>query len=157
MRGASMAATNAVLTLVSRSAAHSQAITGAEVAPLSEQPGAVRKRNRTENESAKVAPGRGVLRGYIGVAAVDGKHQIIVVAPAHGTGAEQEVLVPVVTALLPLFGAITEVTADVGSCSEATLSQLAAMDVTALIADNDLRWRDERFASQAHRRAGSAS
>ena len=33
------------------------------------------------------------------IAAVDGKHQISVEAQAHGTGSEQELLVPVVRAM----------------------------------------------------------
>jgi hypothetical protein len=56
--------------------------------------GGVRKSNRTDNESAKMATGKGVIQGYTGVAAVDEKHQIIVEAQAHGTGAEQELLLP---------------------------------------------------------------
>ena len=115
--------------------------------------GAVRKSNRTDNERAKMATGKGVIQGYTGVAAVDGKHQIIVEAQAHGTGAEQEVLVPVVTAVQPLLSPATVITADAGYHSEANLAQLAAMEVTALIADNDLRRRDERFATQAHHHA----
>jgi hypothetical protein len=40
--------------------------------------GKVIKSNRTDNESAKMATGKGVIQGYVGVAAVDDKHQIIV-------------------------------------------------------------------------------
>jgi len=61
--------------------------------------GSIRKSNRTDNESAKMATGKGVIQGYTGVAAVDGKKKIIVEAQAHGTGSEQELLVPVVTAM----------------------------------------------------------
>jgi hypothetical protein len=46
-----------------------------------------------------MATSKGVIQGYTGVAAVDGKHQIIVCAQAHGTGSEQELLVPVVVAM----------------------------------------------------------
>ena len=42
--------------------------------------GGVRKSNRTDNESAKMATDKGVIQGYAGVAAVDAKHQIIVEA-----------------------------------------------------------------------------
>ena len=115
--------------------------------------GTVRKSNRTDNESAKMATGKGVIQGYTGVAAVDAKHQIIVEAQAHGTGAEQELLVPVVAAVQPLRTATTVITADAGYHSEANLRQLAAMEVPALIADNDLRRRDERFATQAQHHA----
>jgi len=55
--------------------------------------GNIRKSNRTDNESAKMATSKGVIQGYTGVAAVDAKHQIIVDAQAHGTGSEQELLV----------------------------------------------------------------
>jgi transposase len=60
--------------------------------------GAVRLSNRTDNESAKMATGKGVIQGYTGVAAVDAAHQIVVDAQAHGTGSEQELLLPVVDA-----------------------------------------------------------
>jgi transposase len=110
--------------------------------------GTIRKSNRTDNESAKMATGKGVLQGYTGVAAVDGKHQIIVAAQAHGTGSEQALLIPVVEALQPFLAATTVITADAGYHSEANLQQLAAMEVDALIADNAMRRRDERFATQ---------
>lgn len=40
--------------------------------------GAIRKSNRTNDESKKMAMSTGVLQGYTGVAAVDSAHQIIV-------------------------------------------------------------------------------
>jgi hypothetical protein len=58
----------------------------------------VRLSNRTDNESAKMATGKGVIQGYTGVAAVDAARQIVVDAQAHGTGSEQELLLPVVDA-----------------------------------------------------------
>ena len=60
--------------------------------------GAIRQSNRTDNASAKMATSKGVIQGDTGVAAVDAQHQIMVEAQAHGTGSEQEVLRPVVTA-----------------------------------------------------------
>jgi len=113
----------------------------------------VRTSNRTDNESAKLATGKGVIQGYTGVAAVDGAHQIIVEAQAHGTGAEQELLVPVVTALQPMLAPTSVITADAGYHSEANLQALGTMGVDALIADNTMRQRDERFASQERHRA----
>ena len=116
--------------------------------------GTVRQSNRTDPESAKLATGKGVLQGYTGVAAVDARHQIIVDAQAHGTGAEQELLVPVVTALQPVLGPTTVLTADAGYHSEANLAALADAKVSALIADGDMRRRDERLAGQSvHRTA----
>jgi hypothetical protein len=90
------------------------------------------------------------------VAAVDARHQIIVDAQAHGTGSEQELLVPVVKAIQSAFNneqaLITPtslITADAGYHSEANLKQLAGMEVDALIADNGMRQRDPRFKDQA--------
>jgi len=116
--------------------------------------GAVRKSNRTDNESAKMATSKGVIQGYTGVAAVDAAHQIIVVAQAHGTGSEQERLVPIVEALQPRRGATTLITADAGYQSEANLRTLDTMLVEALIADRDMRKRDERFATQPRHQQG---
>lgn len=59
--------------------------------------GRINLSNRTDNESAKMATSKGVIQGYTGVAAVDEKAQIIVEAQAHGTGAEQALLEPVIT------------------------------------------------------------
>ena len=112
--------------------------------------GGLRKSNRTDNESAKMATDKGVIQGYTGVAAVDAKHQIIVEAQAHGTGSEQELLLPIVDALAALRASDTVLTADAGYHSEANLAALAAQDVTALIADPDMRKRDERFADRDH-------
>lgn len=125
--------------------------------------GTIRKSNRTDQQSAKMATSKGVIQGYTGVAAVDTKHQIIVDAQAHGTGSEQELLIAVVKSMqdsmadAPLIktknieaglgGSL--ITADAGYHSEANLKQLASMKVDALIADNGMRQRDERFAGQA--------
>ena len=86
---------------------------------------------------------------YTGVAAVDAAHQIIVEAQAHGTGSEQELLLPIVTAIQPLLAEHSVITADAGYHSERNLAQLDAAKIGALIADNDLRRRDDRFATQA--------
>jgi transposase len=110
--------------------------------------GAIRKSNRTDNESAKMATSKGVIQGYTGVAAVDARHQIIVEAQAHGTGSEQELLIPVVDAMKDVLSRDTLITADAGYHSEANLKALEAMKVDALIADNNMRSRDERFAGQ---------
>ena len=110
--------------------------------------GSIRKSNRTDNQSAKMATGKGVIQGYTGMAAVDGKHQIIVEAQAHGTGSEQELLVPVVEAIKGVLADHSVITADAGYHSEDNLQKLAAMNIEALIADNRMRGRDERFATQ---------
>ena len=115
--------------------------------------GSIRKSNRTDNESAKMATSKGVLQGYTGVAVVDAKHQIIVEAQAHGTGSEQELLIPVVKAMQAMLAEDTLITADAGYHSEANLKALNELNVEALIADNNLRSRDERFAEQGQYKA----
>lgn len=49
--------------------------------------GTPRKSNITDNDSAKMKTSRGVIQGYDGVTAVDGKHQVIVHAEASRAGA----------------------------------------------------------------------
>jgi transposase len=116
--------------------------------------GAIRKSNRTDNESAKMATSKGVIQGYTGVAAVDAKHQIIVEAQAHGTGSEQELLLPVVEALNDSLTPATVLTVDAGYHSEKNLQALEDKHIDALIADNDMRKRDERFATQRRHQQG---
>jgi transposase len=117
--------------------------------------GTRRQSNRTDNESAKMATGKGVIQGYTGAAAVDAQHQIIVEAQAYGTGSEQEVLLPVVDAMRAeqLVRPDSLITADAGYHSEANLRALAERGVDALIADNQMRTRDERFQAQAQHKA----
>ncbi|HET7160215.1 MAG TPA: transposase, partial [Burkholderiales bacterium] len=110
--------------------------------------GSVRKSNRTDNDSAKMATSKGVIQGYAGVAAVDDKHQIIIEAQAHGTGSEQALLMPMVEAIAPYVTQVSLITADAGYHSEANLKALAEKKIHALIADNGMRKRDERFATQ---------
>ena len=110
--------------------------------------GGLRKSNRTDNESAKLASSKGVIQGYTGVAAVDDRHQIIVEAQAHGTAVEQELLVPVVEALQSQLKPQTLITADAGYHSEENLRALDERQINALIADNQMRQRDARFQGQ---------
>lgn len=111
--------------------------------------GKPRLSNRTDNESAKMATGKCVIQGYTGVAAVDAKTQIVVDAQAHGTGSEQELLLPVVEAVEPFRTPNTTFCADAGYHSEANLKALAEGGVDAYICDNDYRNRDARYAGQA--------
>jgi transposase len=111
--------------------------------------GAIRKSNVTDNDSAKMATSKGVLQGYSALAAVDSTAQIIVAAQAHGSGSEQSALVPMVRSTDALRSAQTMVTADAGYHSEDNLRQLYESGVSALIADNLMRRRDERFKDRA--------
>ncbi len=115
--------------------------------------GALRLSNRTDNESAKMATGKGVIQGYAGVAAVDAAHQIVVDAQAHGTGSEQELLLPVVDATAAQRTADTAICADAGYHSEKNLAELDKRQIPAWICDNGYRMRDPRYAEQAKHKA----
>lgn len=114
--------------------------------------GAIRKSNRTDNDSAKMATSKGVIQGYTAVAAVDEKHQIIVAAQAHGVGQEQELLQPVLDALQPHCAADTVVTADSGYHSKVNLDALEKRNIEAFIPDHGYRKRDERYRDQDRHR-----
>jgi len=109
--------------------------------------------NRTDNESAKMPTDKGVVQGYTGVAAVDEQHQIIIEAQAHGSGSEQELLLPVVEALDELRAPHTIVAADSGYYSQANLKELEAKAIEAFIPDNGYRKRDSRYAGQEQHKA----
>ena len=57
-------------------------------------PADVVKSNITDNDSAKMKTGKGVIQGYDGMAVVDCKHQIVVGAQAFGAGQEHALLIP---------------------------------------------------------------
>lgn len=143
------------LERLARDAAQLRAWLAAHPADRRGPTGGLRQSNRTDNESAKMGTGKGVLQGYTGAAAVDAQSQIIVEAQAHGTGSEQEVLLPVVDALRAhaLVDPTTLITADAGYHSETNLAGLAERGVEALIADAEMRQRDARFATQDVHRA----
>jgi len=116
----------------------------------------LRKSNRTDNDSAKMATGKGVIQGYTGVAVGDEKHQIIVDAQAHGVGQEQELLVPMVEAVQAIRAEATVITVDAGYQSEANLKQLAEHGIDAYLPDNGYRKRDPRYLGQDKHRSKPA-
>jgi len=115
--------------------------------------GNIRKSNVTDNDSAKMATSKGVLQGFTAVAAVDDRHQVIFAAQAHGSGSEQDTLLPVVKQTDAIRTDQTLVTADAGYHSEVNLAALYEAGVSALIADPMMRKRDERFKDQAKYKA----
>jgi transposase len=115
--------------------------------------GKVRLSNRTDNESAKMATGKGVVQGYTGVAAVDEKHQVIVEAQAHGSGSEQELLELMLEPLSALRAPHTVLSADSGYHSKDNLEQLEAQGIEAFIPDNGYRKRDPRYQGQQQHKA----
>lgn len=117
--------------------------------------GKPRKSNITDNDSAKMKTSHGVLQGYDGVAAVDDKHQVIVHAQAYGQPQEHDLLQPMIEGTQEHFAAIgthanifttATVTADSGFHSEANMKMLADKNIDAVVADNQFRKRDPRFA-----------
>lgn len=121
------------------------------------QTGKVVKSNITDNQSAKMKTGHGVIQGYDGVAAVDSKHQIIVHAKAYGQGQEHALLVPMLEGVEQQLGKAiwkqARVTADAGFHTEANLVALHERNIDGYIADNQMRKRDTRFADTEKYRA----
>ena len=119
--------------------------------------GKPKKSNITDNESAKMKTHRGVIQGYNGVAATDGKHQVIVKAEAFGEGQEHDLLMPMVEGIRGSFSEIgkeedvfrekeTKLLADSGYHTEKNMERLATEGIDAYVADNRFRKRDPRFA-----------
>lgn len=113
------------------------------------------KSNITDNESAKMKTSKGVIQGYVGVATVDKKHQVIVNAEAFGQGYEQDLLKPTIEDTRSNFASIghkgdifdtVQLTADNGYHSEDNMSFLFKENIDAYVLDKDFRSRDPRFA-----------
>jgi transposase len=117
--------------------------------------GKPRKSNITDNESAKMKTHRGVIQGYDGVAATDGKHQVIVQAEAFGEAQEHDLLKPMIEGVRNNFQEIgkeedvfekAKLLADSGYHTEKNMEMLAQEGIDAYVADNRFRKRDPRFA-----------
>ena len=106
------------------------------------------KTNVTDPQSAKMATSKGVIQGYAAQAAVDAAHQVIVAADVIGSGSEQSMLLPMVEQSQSFANARTLYTADAGYHSDANLQALQAQGTPALVADNQMRQRNERFKNQ---------
>jgi transposase len=111
------------------------------------------KTNLTDPDSAKMATSKGVIQGYAAQAAVDAKHQIIVAADLIGSGSEQSMLLPMIDKA-GLRDDNTLITADAGYYSDDNIRALHERGIPALIADNAMRQRDERFAEQTRHKQG---
>ena len=106
------------------------------------------KSNVTDPESAKMATSKGVMQGYSAQAAVDSSHQIIIAADVIGSGSEQAMLLPMIEQAAAYRTPDTLVTADAGYHSDANIAKLMEQSIPAMVADNQMRARDERFDSQ---------
>ena len=105
--------------------------------------------NITDPDSAKMKTSHGVIQGYVGVAAVDAEHQVIVEAEAFGQGQEHDLLRPMVEGIKEALGGDSleesKLLADSGYHSEQTLKYLKREGLDGYIADPGFRSRDPRF------------
>ena len=125
----------------------------ASTAPRLNRKGQELKTNVTDPDSAKMATSKGVIQGYAAQAAVDSAHQIIVAADVIGSGSEQSMLLPVIEQTGAYRKEHTLITADAGYHSDANVAQLMDKAIPAMIADNQMRQRDERFEGQDKHKA----
>lgn len=124
--------------------------------------GKAKKSNVTDNESAKIKTSKGVIQGYDGVAAVDGKHQVVVHAEAFGEAQEHDLLVPMVQGTQENFRAIgtadrlgqhTKLSADSEFHNEANVNYLYETGIDGYLPDIGFRKRDPRFVQVERYRA----
>ena len=116
--------------------------------------------NITDNDSAKIKSGKGVIQGYAGMAVVDAKHQVIVGAQAFGAGQEHGLFIPMLEHTRESFEALGDydilkragLLADSGMHSETNLEYLFENGVDGYVADTRFRKRDPRFATAARHR-----
>jgi transposase len=120
----------------------------AATAPRLNRKGQELKTNVTDPDSAKMATGKGVIQGYAAQAAVDSAHQVIVAADVSNSGSEQAMLLPMIEQTQAYRQEHTLITADAGYHSQANLHQLMDQGIPALVADNQMRQRDERFSER---------
>jgi len=97
-----------------------------------------------------------VIQGYVGVTAVDGKHQVIVSSEAFGQAHENDLLESLVNSTKQNFKSIgkeedvftkAKLTADSGFHSEANMKMLSENQIDGYVADTGFRKRDPRFAN----------
>jgi hypothetical protein len=84
---------------------------------------------------------------------VDSSHQVIVAADVSGSGSEQSMLVPMVQQSNIVRAEHTLITADAGYHSNDNVAALKDANIPAMIADNQMRQRDERFKDQGKHKA----
>lgn len=124
------------------------------------------KSNITDNDSAKITSSKGTIQGYIGIAMVDKKSQVIVGAEAFGEATERNLLLPMVNSTRGNFQAIgaekeifteTKLTADSGFHTNRNMAALAEEEIDAYIADRYFRKRDPRFDDAGRYKERSAT
>jgi hypothetical protein len=125
--------------------------------------GNIKQSNLTDNESAKMPTGHGVIQGHNGIALVDSKHQVVMHAETHGEGQEQRLLIAFLDSAREsvkqagisdnIFEG-AKLVADAGNHSEDNIKELEQRHIDAYVADNKFRKRDPQFATQnRHKRS----
>jgi hypothetical protein len=116
--------------------------------------------NITDNDSAKMKTGKGVIQGYAGMAVVDARHQVIVGAQAFGSGQEHGLFIPMLEHTRESFKRLGDHDilkraawlADSGMHSENNLEYLFENGIDGYVADTRFRKRDPRFATAIRHR-----
>lgn len=121
--------------------------------PRRNRKGVELKSNVTDNDSAKMATSKGVIQGYAAQAAVDSANQVIVAADVTGSGSEQSMLLPMIEQADGVRAAHTVFTADAGYHSDSNMAELHERGIAAMVADGQMRKRDERLAGQQRHKA----
>jgi hypothetical protein len=119
------------------------------------------KMNITDNESGKIKGPHGMIQGYNGLAAADGKKQVIIAAETHGSAAEGPYFPEILDKVKTNMQMITEkeeplkkavVLADTAYFSEDNLQAAKARGVEVIIPDQQFRQRDEQLSKGEHRK-----
>ena len=84
-------------------------------------------------------------------AGVDSAHQIIVAAEVIGSGSQQAMLLPMIDKAGQMRQPHTLITADAGYHGDANVKALREQGIPAMIADNQMRRRDERIDNAHHK------
>ena len=107
------------------------------------------KSNITDNDSAKMKTSHGVIQGYVGLAAVDDKQQIIISGGAFGQCQEHDLLEPIAEGAKDNLGEEyienAKLTADSGFHNKNNVKFCQKQNIDAYIADKSFRSRDPRF------------
>jgi transposase len=118
------------------------------------------KSNITDNDSAKIKTGKGVIQGYDAMAVVDARHQVIVGAQAFGAAQEHGLLIPMLEHTREHLEQLghrdalqrAALLADSGLHSESNLEYLFTHGIDGYVADTRFRQRDPRFATAPRHR-----
>ncbi|MFK7862181.1 MAG: IS1182 family transposase, partial [Granulosicoccus sp.] len=119
------------------------------------------KSNITDNESCKMTTSKGTIRGYNGIATVDGEHQVIVDAEAIGEGQEHHVFQQILERIKTRYQRLgvsddiyaqgLKVTADTGYSNQDNIGYLYENAIDGYVPDNQFRRRDPAFEQQKTR------